>query len=84
MLVAARNEGLTTKQALKEIGQRVRGELNDRDREKLATGAVRWINKCQWARDEMVKAGLMYPKEAVGRGIWKLTEAGAKYQVQNR
>lgn len=84
VLLNAPGDSLRTGQALKQIEQRVNLKLNDKDRESLATGAVRWINRCQWARDEMVKAGLLHSKEVAGRGVWKLTEEGKKYQLEDR
>jgi restriction system protein len=57
-------------------GDLIRDQLNDVDRQKLATGEIRWRNAVQWERNEMVKDGLL--KKDSPRGIWELTAKGIK------
>jgi Mrr restriction endonuclease-like protein len=58
------------------VGNVMSEQLNDVDRQKLATGDVRWRNAVQWERNEMVKEGLL--KKDSPRGVWELTAKGIK------
>jgi restriction system protein len=42
---------------------------------------VRWQNSAQWARNLMVKEGLLHPHSPVG--IWEITEKGRVWLVEN-
>ena len=57
------------------VGDSMR-QLNDVDRQKLATGEIRWRNAVQWERNQMVKEGLL--KKDSPRGVWELTAKGIK------
>ncbi len=51
--------------------------------EKRADGVkVAWENEVQWARNELRK--MEYVDENAGRGIWKLSEKGLTYLVDER
>jgi restriction endonuclease Mrr len=52
------------------------GRLNDFDRESLRTGEVRWRNKAQWERKNMVIDGLL--KRDSSHGVWEITDKGRK------
>jgi restriction system protein len=58
------------------VGDVMGEQLNEVDRQKLATGEVRWRNAVQWERNEMVKEGLL--KKDSPRGVWELTTKGIK------
>ena len=58
------------------VGDSMSEQLNDVDRQKLATGEIRWRNAVQWERNELVKEGLL--KKDSPRGVWELTAKGIK------
>lgn len=57
--------------------------LKDVDYQPLASDPnnLRWRNTAQWARNSMVKDGLLKPDSP--RGVWEITEAG-KQQLRNQ
>lgn len=61
---------------LERVEQLMKGVLREIDYEPLPsnTEMLRWRNTAQWARDAMVKEGLL--KSNSPRGIWEITEAG--------
>jgi restriction endonuclease Mrr len=51
-------------------------DLTEADKaEQLTSGALRWRNRVQFARQNLVMQGLIDPSE---RGLWRLTAAGAQ------
>jgi hypothetical protein len=58
------------------VGDILSTRLNEVDRQKLATGEVRWRNAVQWERNDMVKEGFL--KKDTPRGVWELTAKGIK------
>lgn len=56
--------------------------LRPRDRELHKTGAIRWVNNAQWARQKLVDQGLLYPPDESGWGIWKLTDKGVEQAIE--
>jgi hypothetical protein len=58
------------------VGEIMSAHLNEVDRQKLATGEIRWRNAVQWKRNEMVKEGFL--KKDSPRGVWELTAKGIK------
>lgn len=58
------------------VGKLMRPILKDVDHDPLASSPdmPRWRNTAQWARNAMVKDGLL--KADSPRGVWELTEAG--------
>jgi len=58
------------------VEQLMREVLKQVDYEPLASDPemLRWRNTAQWARNSMVKEGLL--KSNSRRGIWEITEAG--------
>jgi DNA-sulfur modification-associated/Mrr N-terminal domain len=60
---------------LERVEQLMKGMLREVDYEPLASDSMlRWRKTAQWARDAMVKEGLL--KSNSPRGIWEITEAG--------
>ena len=51
--------------------------LSNSDRQQVRSGGVRWWVDVRWARDQMVRAGLL--KNNSPRGIWELTGKGRRY-----
>lgn len=61
---------------LERVGEIMKPRLKPVDFEPLASGPdnPRWRNAAQWARNSMVKEGLL--KSDSPRGVWEITEAG--------
>jgi len=61
---------------LERVEQLMKGVLREVDYEPLPsnTEMLRWRNTAQWARDAMVREGLL--KSNSPRGVWEITEAG--------
>ena len=61
----------------------MRDVLQPIDYQTLSSEAeqVRWQNSAQWARNLMVKEGLLQPNSPVG--IWEMTEKGRAFLLKN-
>ncbi len=60
---------------LVRVEQVMKGTLKQVDYEPLASGLdMRWRNTAQWARNSMVKEGLL--KADSPRGVWEISDAG--------
>jgi hypothetical protein len=61
---------------LDRVGQLMRGVLRDVDHQPLASDPdlPRWRNTAQWARNSMVREGLL--RNDSPRGIWEISDAG--------
>jgi hypothetical protein len=59
--------------------QSMKGVLRDVDYEPLASEPEmpRWKNAAQWARNSMVKEGLLRSNSP--RGVWQISEAGSRF-----
>lgn len=68
-----------TDEVLNRVEQKMRGVLNDYDREPLPSDSrtVRWRNTAQWCRNTLVREGLM--KNASPYGIWEISEQGRRW-----
>jgi len=64
------------------LEERMGNALQDRDRETLRNGEVRWRNRARFARLRMKERGLL--SNTSQRGIWEVTEAGRAYLNVNR
>jgi hypothetical protein len=64
---------------LANVGELMKPVLRDIDYQPLASDPdmPRWRNAAQWARNSMVKEGLL--KADSPRGIWEITDAGREY-----
>lgn len=64
-----------TADVLDRVGELLEGQLSGMDHELVPSGTdVRWRNKARWARNTMVKEGLMASDSP--HGIWEITESG--------
>jgi len=63
---------------LARVGTLMQGTLKKVDYEPLASDPdmPRWRNAAQWARNTMVKDGLLKPDSP--RGVWEITDDGRK------
>lgn len=60
---------------LVKVEQAMRGILKQVDYEPLTSGLdMRWRNTAQWARNSMVRDGLL--KSNSPKGVWEITDAG--------
>ena len=77
VLLRATGHKLPMADVLGQIEQLVKPKLSALDYEPLASGGViRWVNRAQWDRAEMVREGLLEPPTVSGRGIWMLSPKG--------
>jgi hypothetical protein len=65
-----------TSEVVDIVGQALDGRLTDTDREKLASGDLRWRNRAQFVRLSLIKSGDM--KGDSPRGMWEITEKGTQ------
>ena len=65
-----------TGEVLDRVGKKMKGVLKDVDHTPLASTPdnPRWRNAAQWARNSMVKEGLL--KSDSPRGVWEITDRG--------
>lgn len=64
-------------QVLPIVEEKLRHVLKDVDYGRLpSTGVVRWRSTAQWTRHRLAERGLI--KRGPARGIWELTDHGAK------
>jgi hypothetical protein len=66
-------------EVLENVGQRMRDVLRDVDFQPLASDPdrPRWRNTGQWARNRLVKEGLMRGDSP--HGIWEISDAGRRF-----
>lgn len=67
---------------LDRVEAKMRNQLNAHDRSPLSSDPtlIRWRNTAQWARNAMVKEGLMASDSP--RGVWEITEAGRRWLLE--
>lgn len=67
---------------LDRVESKMREQLNVYDLSPLPSNStqLRWRNTAQWARNAMVKEGLMASNSR--RGIWEITEFGKKWLLE--
>lgn len=70
-------ESAPSREVMDAVGVKVKDRLTAIDKEKLASGGIRWENRLQFVRLRLIERGLMI-KES-GRGIWAISEAGKKF-----
>jgi hypothetical protein len=70
--------GHGSKQAVcKWIYPRLKPQLKDRDFEPVETGELTWENEIAWARDDLVKGGML--KAESPRNLWEISDAGRNW-----
>ncbi len=72
--LAERGGSAPARELVETVGGKLDGKLTEADREKIASGAVRWQNRLQFVRLRLVEEGLLAKDSP--RGIWALTDAG--------
>jgi hypothetical protein len=77
VLLGAAGHRMRMPDLMPEIEKLVKPKLTALDYEKLTSGdVVRWQNRAQWDRAEMVQQGLLEPPAVSGRGMWMLSAKG--------
>lgn len=73
------NDLATIGDVLDQVYERVKDQLADVDLESLPSKPtqIRWRNTAQWARNSLVKEGLM--RDDSRRGIWEISDAGRRF-----
>jgi len=67
-----------TAKVVDRVGEMLADQLNDYDREKLASGhEVRWRNTAGWVRNTLKNEGLISGQSV--KGTWEVTDAGVEY-----
>ena len=66
------------------VGRRMAAVLRDVDHEPLASDPEmpRWRNTARWARNSMVRAGLL--RDSSRRGVWEITDEGRRAMSEGR
>ncbi len=75
-----RGDSGPAREIIAAVGQRLDGKLTATDRERLASGAIRWENRVQFVRLRLVEEGLLARESP--RGVWALTDAGRARLVE--
>jgi Mrr N-terminal domain len=63
-----------TREVIDALGERLDGRLSDADREPLSSGEIRWRNRAQFARLNLIEQGDML--RGSPRGVWEISEHG--------
>jgi Mrr N-terminal domain len=63
-----------TREVIDALGERLDGRLSDADRQPLASGEIRWRNRAQFARLNLIEQGDMV--RGSPRGVWEISEQG--------
>lgn len=61
-------------EVIEQLGARLDGKLKPADYEKLESGAIRWENRAQFVRYDLVQRGDM--KDDSPRGVWEISAQG--------
>jgi hypothetical protein len=63
-----------TREVIDALGERLDGRLTEADREPLSSGEIRWRNRAQFARLNLIEQGDM--AKGSPRGVWEISEQG--------
>lgn len=72
----------TIGEVLDRVGEKMKYVLNEYDYEFLQSGNIRWRNRAQWTRLELVHQGLL--KNNSSNGVWELSEKGYKFLMEKK
>jgi restriction system protein len=73
-ILDARGGSAQTGDVLSELEAILDGKLTTADRERLASGGVRWRQRAQFVRLRLVEAGDMVSDSP--RGVWEISDQG--------
>ena len=74
ILVALEDGSAPCGEVIKTVGQILKNRLTPMDKKKLSGGSVRWKNRVQFARINLIDRGLLVRNSP--RGIWEISEKG--------
>jgi hypothetical protein len=63
-----------TREVIDALGERLDGRLTDADRDRLSSGEIRWRNRAQFVRLNLIERGDM--AKSSPRGVWEISEQG--------
>jgi hypothetical protein len=63
-----------TREVIDALGERLDGRLTEADREPLSSGEIRWRNRTQFVRLNLIEQGDMV--RGSPRGVWEISEQG--------
>lgn len=75
-VISAKGGRAPTREVIEDVGGIVGDRLTVLDKERMASGAVRWHNRVQFTRLRMVDQGLL--KSGSPRGVWEITDEGMR------
>lgn len=73
-VLAERGGAAPAREVIDAVGRRLNGKITAIDQEQLPSGGIRWMNRVQFVRLQLVEEGLL--ARDAPRGVWTLTEAG--------
>jgi hypothetical protein len=75
LLWEAPNHTLPSREVRRILGQHLRSRFTPVDLSRRASGPL-WVNEMQWARKQLVMAGIMEGVEVSGHSTWMLSRKG--------
>jgi hypothetical protein len=63
-----------TREVIDALGERLDGRLTDVDRQRLSSGDIRWRNRAQFVRLNLIERGDMM--RGSPRGVWEISKQG--------
>jgi len=73
-VLAKKGGSAHAREVVDEVGKRLSARLTSLDKERLASGGIRWQNRIQFVRLRLAEEGLI--ERNTRRGVWALTDAG--------
>lgn len=73
-ILSERGGSAPARETIEAVGRKLQDRLTPTDREKTASGVVRWQNRVQFVRLKLVEEGLLAKDSS--RGVWSLTDVG--------
>jgi hypothetical protein len=71
-----------SREVIDELGERLNGRLTPTDRDRLASGEIRWRNRAQFVRLKLIERGEMTKDSP--RGVWEISDKGRLRIKQER
>jgi hypothetical protein len=69
-----------TSELLERLGPKIQPSLQPADKERIVSGSVRWKNRAQFVRLNLVRSGDMV--KGSPRGIWEISDQGKQRLVE--
>ena len=75
-VIADKGGRAPAREVIEGVGAIVGDRLTRLDKEKMASGAIRWHNRTQFTRLRMIDQGLL--KHGSPRGLWEISDEGLR------